>query len=443
MKIAILTIGDELLNGDLADTNTSAIARLLMNHSLPVHEAATVGDREEGVVAALQRLANTHDAVIVTGGLGPTEDDRTAKAAARAFDRSLSLNDKALLQIRARFRAWQREMHPRNEKQALLPGRSTIITNKNGTAPGFHLQSHQTDLYFLPGVPSEMLAMFTEYVIPSLLDRFPNPPLQCQRVITVFGLSEPDVEARINHTGLTEGVELAFNVESPMVQVKLRASGENAQKLTDKAELVVRKALGEHIVGIDDDTLAGNTARLLSTAGITIALAESCTGGLIAKLLTDQPGSSTFLERSVVSYANSAKTSCLQVTSETLDRHGAVSAECAEAMARGVYAAAHTDIGLAVTGIAGPDGGTVDKPVGTVYLATISPWGKRVERFNFFGNRDQIRLRTACTALDWLRRLAISQLSNTDYHSGTSHLSGASRSSNASRVLDNGQEDWS
>ena len=413
MKIAILTIGDELLNGDLADTNTAAIARILMSHSLPVREAATVSDHEAEIVAALQRLANTNDAVIVTGGLGPTEDDRTAKAAARAFERSLSLNDKALLQIRARFRAWQREMHPRNEKQAMLPGRSTVSVNKNGTAPGFHLQSHQADLYFLPGVPQEMLAMLTEEVVPSLLDRFPHPPSLCQRVITVYGLAEPEVEHRINHSGLPEGVELAFNVEFPMVQVKLRASGENAQKLTDRAELAVRKALGDHVVGIDDDTLAGNTARFLSTAGLTIALAESCTGGLIAKLLTDQPGSSAFLERSVVTYANSAKTSCLQVAPKLLDRHGAVSAECAEAMARGVYLAAHTDIGLAVTGIAGPDGGTEDKPVGTVYLAMTSPWGEQVERFNFFGNRDQVRLRTACTALDWLRRLAISRLSDT------------------------------
>ena len=412
MKIAILTIGDELLNGDLADTNTAAIARILMDSSLPVREAATVGDREKDIVAALQRLAGTHDMVVTTGGLGPTEDDRTARAAARAFERSLSLNDKALLQIRARFRAWKREMHPRNEKQALLPSRSEVITNRNGTAPGFHLQSNQADLYFLPGVPREMLAMLEEYVVPSLLNRFPTPPLQCRRIMTVFGLAEPDVETRINRSGLPEGVELAFNVDFPMVQVKLRAEGETAQRLVDRAELAVRKTLGDFIIGIDGGSLAGNTARFLSTAGSTLALAESCTGGLIAKLLTDQPGSSAFLERSVVSYANSAKLNCLNVPQEIIDRHGAVSAECAEAMARGVRATARTDISLAVTGIAGPGGGTVDKPVGTVYLAMVSSSGERVERFNFSGNREQVRLRTACTALDWLRRLVMSQLSN-------------------------------
>jgi nicotinamide-nucleotide amidase len=411
MNIAILTIGDELLNGDLTDTNTTAIVQTLLEHSLPVREASTVGDNEEDIVAALQRLASKHDVVLTTGGLGPTDDDRTARAAARAFDRPLSLNDKALTQIRAHFSSRQREMHPRNEKQALLPGRSTVIANPDGTAPGFHLQSNRADLYFLPGVPLEMLAMLDEYVIPSLLKRFPNPPARGQRVMSVFGLSEPEVEARINGSGLPDGVELAFNVDFPMVQVKLRARGENLQKLLDRAELVVQKTLGDHVVGIDSGTLAGTTARVLSTAGLTISLAESCTGGLIAKLLTDQPGSSAFLERSIVTYANSAKVNCLNVARKILDHHGAVSAECAAAMAKGVLATAHTDIGLAVTGIAGPGGGTVDKPVGTVYLAMTSPWQERVERFNFSGNRDQVRLRTACTALDWLRRLAMSRLS--------------------------------
>ena len=411
MKIAILTIGDELLNGDLADTNTAAISRELIENALPVREASTIGDREVDIAAALRRLAESHDTVIATGGLGPTEDDRTAKAAAMAFERSYSLTDKALLQIRARFQEWQREMHPRNEKQAMLPGRSTVITNNNGTAPGFHLQHNQTDLYFLPGVPREMLAMLNEYVVPSLLQRFPDPPMRCQRTIGVFGLPEPTVESRINRNVLPEGVELAFNVEFPVVQVKLRSKGEDAQRLVDRAELAVRKALGHYIFGIDSDTLAGSTARLLSTAGLTISLAESCTGGLIAQLLTDQPGASAFLERSIVSYANSAKTDCLKVGQEILDRYGAVSSECAEAMANGVRSAARTDISLAVTGIAGPDGGTADKPVGTVYLAMISPQGKRVERFNFSGNREQVRLRTACTALDWLRRQAMAQLS--------------------------------
>ena len=213
---------------------------------------------------------------------------------------------------------------------------------------------------------------------------------------------------------MPEGVDLAFNVEFPLVHVKLRTRGELAQKLADQAELAVHKALGSYIVGIGGEGLAGTTARHLTAAGLTLALAESCTGGLIAKLLTDQAGASAFLERSIVSYANSAKIDCLNVARKILDQYGAVSAECAEAMAIGVRAAARTDLGLAVTGIAGPDGGTDDKPVGTVYLAMIGTGVKRVERFSFSGDRDQVRLRTACTALDWLRRQAASNLSGTE-----------------------------
>ena len=302
-------------------------------------------------------------------------------------------------------------MHPRNEKQAMLPGRSTVLANKKGTAPGFHLKNNQTDLYFLPGVPREMLAMLEEQIVPSLLERFPDPPLRCQRVITVFGLPEPTVESRINRNGLPEDVELAFNVDFPMVQVKLRTKGDGAQRLADRAELAVRKALDDHVIGIDNDTLAGTTARFLSSAGLTVSLAESCTGGMIAQMLTAQPGSSAFLERSVVSYANSAKVDCLKVEQAILDQHGAVSPECAKAMVLGVHKTSGTDISLAVTGIAGPDGGTEEKPVGTVYIAMTSSQGTRVKRFNFHGNREQIRLRTACTALDWLRRKAMARLS--------------------------------
>lgn len=410
MKIAILTIGDELLNGDLADTNTRSIANRLAEDSLILSEVSTVGDREEVIASALLRLANENDAVIITGGLGPTEDDRTAKAAALAFDRPLSLNPAALRQIQERFRAMKRKMHPRNEKQALLPVKSAVIANRNGTAPGFHLQHQQTDLYFLPGVPYEMVAMLDEYVAPSLVKKFPQAPERARRTLTVFGLSEPAVEESVNNCGLPEGVDLAFNVEFSLVQVKLSATGQGALQQVDKAELAVRRALGEYIVGIGNETLPGTTARLLTNAGLTLSLAESCTGGLIAKLLTDQPGSSAFLERSIVSYANSAKASCLNVSQQTLEKHGAVSSECARAMVKGLYESAKTDISIAVTGIAGPGGGTDDKPVGTVYMGMFSSQGERVERFNFSGNRNQVRLRTAYTALDWLRRLAISRL---------------------------------
>jgi nicotinamide-nucleotide amidase len=410
MEIAILTIGDELLNGDLADTNTAMIGALLGEHSYRVRESTCVCDRESDIAAALQRLARTFDLVIVTGGLGPTGDDLTARAAAAAFGRTLSLNSEALRQIRERFARWGRPMHPRNEKQALLPAKSTLLVNHRGTAPGFRMTvADQTCLFFLPGVPSEMRPMLEANVLPYLLEQYPDPPAEVRRRFTVFGLAEPEVEARLA-AALPNDVSLAFAVDMPFVQVKLHARGNAAEHLVDLAELAARKALGEFIVGLGDQTLAATTTRLLTEAGLTLALAESCTGGMIAKLITDQSGASAVLERGAVTYANSAKQDWLSVPNEILNGAGAVSSECAIAMARGVRNAAGTQIGLAVTGIAGPTGGTPDKPAGTVFIAMTTATWQRVERFQFPGDRHQVRLRTACTALDWLRRLALERL---------------------------------
>lgn len=411
MEIAVLAIGDELLNGDQPDTNTAAIARLLGEQGLQLRESACVRDREEEIAAALNRLAAAYQAVIVTGGLGPTADDRTARGAARAIGVPLSLDPTALQQIRLRFQEWGRPMHPRDEKQALLPSRAAVLANPRGVAPGFVLRHPQgADLYFLPGVPDEMRTMLVDSVVPHLLARSPQLPERAQQRLTVFGLPEPEVEARLEQGGLPDGVTLAYTVDFPLVRVRLSATGSTAQNLVDRAEVAARRALEEHLVALGEETLAGATARVLTAAGLTLALAESCTGGLIAKLLTDQPGASAFLERGAVTYANSAKTGWLKVPAALLASTGAVSAECARAMARGIRRAAGTDLGLAVTGIAGPDGGSADKPVGTVFIALATSDGERVEEFHFPGNRGQIRLRSACTALDWLRRQAIDRL---------------------------------
>ncbi len=410
MNIAILTIGDELLNGDQADTNTAAIAALLGEQGYRISESTCVGDSIPAIAAALQRLAQAYSLVIVTGGLGPTEDDLTARAAATAFGRGLSLNSEALRQIRERFAAWGRPMHPRNEKQALLPAKSMVLVNQQGTAPGFRLSiADKTCLFFLPGVPSEMLAMLQANVLPHLLEKVPAPLPAARRGLTVFGLAEPDVEARLTAV-LPDNVGVAFTVELPFVHVKLHARSEDAEHIVDLAELEARRALGEFIVGLGEQTLAATTTRLLIDAGLTVALAESCTGGMIAQQITDQPGASAVLERGLVSYANTAKQDWLNVPAEILNGPGAVSSECALVMAQSIRAAARTRVGLAVTGIAGPSGGSADKPVGTVYLAMTTETQQRVERFQFLGDRHQVRLRTTCTALDWLRRLALARL---------------------------------
>lgn len=412
MDIAVLTIGDELLNGDQPDTNTAAIARLLGEQGLSVREAACVRDREDEIAAALNRLAAGCQAVIVTGGLGPTADDRTARAAAKALGVPLALDPLALRQIRERFRQWGREMHPRDEKQALLPARAAVLANPRGVAPGFHLRHPQgADLFFLPGVPVEMRAMLADSVVPRLLNQAGERPERAQQRLTVFGLPEPELESRLQQAALPDGVELAYTVDFPLVRVRLSATGAGAGQRVDRAEVAARRALAEHLVAVGDDSLAAAAAKALTAAGLTVALAESCTGGLIATLLTDQPGASAFLERGAITYANAAKTGWLKVPAPLLARHGAVSAECARAMARGIRRAAGTDLGLAVTGIAGPDGGTPEKPVGTVFLALAAANDERVEEFRFRGDRGQVRLRSACTALDWLRRHAVAQLS--------------------------------
>jgi nicotinamide-nucleotide amidase len=302
-------------------------------------------------------------------------------------------------------------MHPRDEKQAMLPSRATVLANPRGVAPGFLLHHPKgADLFFLPGVPDEMRAMLTDSVLPRLLACVTQRLKRAQQRLTLFGLPETEVETCLERAALPDGVALAYTVDFPLVRVRLSASGPGAQQLVDRAEVVARRVFEEHLVALGDESLAAATARLLTAAGLTVALAESCTGGLIAKLLTDRPGASAFFERGAVTYANSAKTGWLKVPAALLTSSGAVSGECARAMARGIRRAAGTDLGLAVTGIAGPDGGTPEKPVGTVFLALATPEGERVEEFHFRGDRHQIRLRSACEALDWLRRRAIDHL---------------------------------
>lgn len=410
LKIAVLSIGDELLNGEISDTNTARIARALGALGYSVRESLTVADNEAEIAEALQELSGKREVVIVTGGLGPTGDDLTARAAARAFQRRVVLNEQALELIRDHFRRLGREMHPRNEKQALLPQKATILPNARGTAPGFVLHNGGAELFFLPGVPVEMTAMLEQSVIPRLREKEGGTFPKQERILTVFGLSEPKTEELLEATGLPEGVELAFGVDFPMVHVKLRASGETAEELLDRAEVPLRRALGDFLVASGTETLAGNVARLFTAAGLTLSLAESCTGGLVSKLLTDIPGASAFLERAAVTYANSAKESWLDVPTSVLERDGAVSEACALAMARGIRRNAGTDLGLAITGIAGPSGGTPQKPVGTVFVALAAEGTEKVKGYRFGGDRQQVRLLSACMALEWMRRFLAARL---------------------------------
>lgn len=408
--IAVLTTGDELLNGDRADTNTGTIAAALSRHGYRLRCSLSVPDQEKEIEAALRYLNQHVQAVIVTGGLGSTGDDLTARAASRATGQSLAINEEALAMVHRWFAERNRVMEPSNERQALLPIHAIPLPNPLGTAPGFRLQEQGCELFFLPGVPSEMKAILEQSVLPILKQLHPpGAPLK-QRLFKLFGLPEPKVERLIPYRRLPPGVTVAFGLDYPLVVVKLRANGEDADSRLDQAETLLMEVLGDYLMAKNDETAEGNVGKLLTDAGLTLSLAESCTGGLVASMLTSQPGATAFLERGAVTYADSAKLDWLQVPLPILQQHGAVSDPCARAMAIGLRRVTDTDLSLAITGIAGPDGGTQEKPVGTVFISLASSAGVHVKGYRFNGNREKIQRMSAYMALEWLRRFASKQL---------------------------------
>ncbi len=408
MNIVCISIGNELLNGEITDTNKQWLGRALQEAGYTLTEAITVGDDSARIRATIEYCMDARYAIIVTGGLGPTGDDITARAAAQAFKLRLVLSDDALEMVRGSFRRRGKPCPPGNEKQALLPQKSQPLENSCGTAPGFILRYNNIPAFFLPGVPQEMQTMFERQVLPRLRTSIPAQERVPVRTLYTFGVSEAELEQRLSRLGFAEDVQLRYRLDGPQVLVRVEAltGGHNA---LDAAVALIANELGLSLLKGEHVTLPAATATALHCAKLNLALAESCTGGLIAKLLTDQPGSSTFLERSAVAYANSAKRDMLGVPVQVLTQHGAVSRECAAAMASGVRQRAKTDIALAVTGIAGPKGGSIEKPVGTVYIALATAKEIEVRNFTFDGSRAAVREHTAYTALDWIRRVALQQ----------------------------------
>ena len=413
MKISLLTIGDELIFGEIVDGNAARIGRRLHGAGLKAVRCLTVGDHEQDIVDAILFLAECSDAVIITGGLGPTSDDMTARAAARATGRRLMLNEEALASLKAFCAGLEGDIHPLNDKQALLPAKAEVIPNPIGTACGFRLLHNGKHLIFMPGVPEEMGLMLDTQVMPFLLERFRPSSREMVWVFKVFGLSEPQVEELVTAAvgGPVPGLALAYCVDFPEIQVKLRFSGEicdlddaGREEILDR----VRRSLGAALVTEGDQSIDQVVAALFRTKGKTLALAESCTGGLIAKRITDLPGSSAYFREGLVTYADEAKIRYLDLPRELLQSKGAVSMETARAMAWGARRRSGCDLALAVTGIAGPDGGTEAKPVGTVFIAIADQGGCVAKGFRFTGDREKIRTMTAYTAMDWLRRRLMS-----------------------------------
>ena len=401
MRISTLSIGDELLCGEVVDTNACQIAARLYQMGARVQRHATVADCEQAIVAALQELSSASDAVVVTGGLGPTPDDLTAAAAARAAGSELVLSDQALQHLASFAKRLPGGLHPANQRQALVPDGAAIIPNPLGTACGFSFKLGSARLFFLPGVPCEMERMLEDTVLPALTK---GQQPRGRITIKLFGISEAAAAVKLEGC-LAEGspVELAYCVKFPEIQLILRSQAQHRESL-EAVAAKVRDRLGGYIFAEGEQTMDTVLAALFRKSGLTLALVESCTGGMIAARLTAEPGSSSYFLEGNVTYSNEAKTRMLQVPAQLIVAKGAVSAEVASAMAIGARRAAGTDLALSVTGIAGPDGGTPEKPVGTVFVALADATGCRVNGYHFLGDRAGVRSITSFTALDWLRK---------------------------------------
>jgi nicotinamide-nucleotide amidase len=409
MKIGILTIGNELTSGRIQDTNSALIARSAQEQGWPVAAMLSVGDEDGAIHDALGFLLARAEAVIATGGLGPTADDITTAAVARAFDLSLRMDDSVLAHVRDMFEKRRLLWTENNAKQALFPEGAEIIANPTGTAAGFAVRREGKIVAVIPGVPAEARRMLPEGVIPLFRKAFPEAALHVETsTFKLFGIPEAAVDAAMadaDLAGLGLGVGFYPNFpENHLVLTARTASAEEAREKLLAAEVMVEARLGKHIFAHGQETLEGIVARMLTEEGLSLAVAESCTGGLITDRLTDIPGSSAFMERGVVTYSNASKTALLGVPEAVIATHGAVSAETARLMAEGVRRLAGTSLGLAVTGIAGPSGGTEAKPVGTVYVALADDKKTICRHYAFRWDRRRNKIVAAQSALLMLWR---------------------------------------
>ena len=413
MRAEIITIGDELTSGSVQNTNATFIASQLHPLGIEVVKMTTVGDTHEDIIKALRSTQGTVSVALVTGGLGPTVDDITAKAASEAFRRKLLLNKEAFKTMEERFQKFGRAMSPHNVRQAYLPAGATIVPNPIGTACGFHLAKDNTLFIFMPGVPREMQRMCEETVIPLLKRELPETSIVKSQLLKIFGKSESYCDQILGKLIEKEKeIRFAFLPHYPEIILKLTMRGNDTRAIEKKLKSVTRavtRILGDIVFAEGEHTLEEVVGSLLKSQGATLAVAESCTGGLITHRLTNVPGSSEYLERALVVYSNTSKKALLKVPASLLNRHGAVSKEVAAHMAREVKVLSKTTFGVAVTGIAGPSGGTPEKPVGTVFIALAHARSVSTEQLKFYGDREQIKFMISQYALDILRKQLIAQ----------------------------------
>ncbi|MHC4870509.1 MAG: competence/damage-inducible protein A [Planctomycetota bacterium] len=403
-NISILSIGEELLLGQIVDTNSSFLASRLWEIGFALKEVRVVGDDLEKITTTIGQLADENDFLILTGGLGPTVDDLTRDALAGAAGVELTVSDEMLEEIKLRFKRINRPMADSNKRQALVPVGAKGISNKYGTAPGIDIEINDCRCFSMPGVPMEMKNMFENYVVPEIDSASRNNTLI--KELKLFGVGESAVgEILCDLMKRGRNPVVGTRVKESVISVRIVASAENysdAEKLICGDIEVIKGHLGKYVFGEDDDSLSSVAVKNLIEKNKTLALAESCTGGLISKLITDISGSSQVFKEGFVTYSNKSKIKNLGVCEDAINSFGAVSENVATQMAEGVRKASGVDYGIGVTGIAGPGGGTDGKPVGLIFIAVSSEEKTICRECRFSYDRESNRNRAANTALAML-----------------------------------------
>lgn len=407
-KAYIISTGTELMLGSTMDSNSVFLSEKLSAAGIKVIGKVTVGDSEEYIRTAFENGVKMADIVISSGGMGPTSDDLTKEVACAVMGSELVVFDAEVQRLQDFFKKRNRSMPECNLKQAMFPREAQILKNTRGTAPGMYLKKDGKAVILLPGPPREMQNMFINEVEPLLKQDFPAVNLVARQTIKVLGPGESQVEELLGELMQhAQGYSLALLAQDGEVHIKITAEGQdlsNSQDTLARISAQITEKIGKNIFGYEEDKLEAIIGDLISQSGKKLALAESCTGGLLGKMITDIPGSSHYFWGSVTSYSNDAKIKLLGVNPDTLDKFGAVSPETATEMARGIIEKSEADLSLAITGIAGPDGGSEEKPAGLVYIALADAASCWVKELRFVGGRDAVRLLAAKTALDFLRR---------------------------------------
>jgi len=403
----IITIGNELISGRILDLNAWYAAGRLTASGLRVTRITTVGDDPERLSRALNKAVEQSLFVIATGGLGSTEDDVTNEIVAETLNRPLCLHEEMFELIKSYAERRGIEMSSPLEKMAWMPKGSKML-DRQGTACGFSLIEDKVRLYFLPGVPDQMRYLMDKFVLPEILLHYQTLPVLRQRILKLYGLTEPRIaEILKNLPGSRENVILGFYPHFPENHITISLRGHNEPTVMselDRMEDEIRNLVGSFIFATGNERMEDVLGKMLRERDLTISVAESCTGGLIGNLLTNVQGSSTYFLGGVVVYSNKSKVDLLDVSPETLEKYGAVSDLTVREMAEGVRKRLDSDIALSVSGIAGPDGGTREKPVGTVYIGLAADNEVFSGKYRFWGTREQIKLNTSMMALDWVRR---------------------------------------